>query len=1411
MRLSALSFEGFRKASITMRNHLSRLLGYFIHRSSQSSKLRKRDRLRKYLFESLESRNLLATLTVTSLADDVNSADDATVFTLREAINAANASVADDTIQFASAFTAGGIPVAIQMTGATFQLNAVSTAGITTINGPGADLLSISGNGTNNGRLFFVNVNASVVIRGLTMRNGRAFDNVNALSGGAVSNDGALTIEDCTFDNNGAGLDGGAVRNCNGGTLQIFGTTFTNNSADREGGALAALGGIATVVNSTFSGNSAKTSGGAITAQSNTGTTTVIQSTIVSNKARSADGTTGEGGGVGGNGFITLQNTIVAGNKRRTTSPVDDDITTLAIVTGTSSGNLIGNAATAGGLVHNTLGNILGNNGSGVLPLSSILDTTLRNNGGRTLTHALLSNSPAIDKGSFAYVGTGANVDQRGQLRPRDYPGITNSGDGRDIGALELREVIDLANLSSDGVTIFGADGGVSPALGDFSGRLVHNAGDVNGFDDLVIGAYLADASGNAKLGAGDSYLIFGKADWSTTPTIDLANLGTAGITIFGVDPSDYSGCSVSSAGDINGDGFDDLVIGAKYASGAGNLKLRTGESYVIFGKADWSATPTINLANLGSAGITIFGAESLDFSGISVSSAGDINGDGLDDLIIGATGGDALNNSKPGAGESYVIFGKVDWSSTPTIDLNSLGSAGINIVGAVGGERSGVSVSSAGDVNGDGFDDLVIGAHQGNALGNTRFESGNSYLLFGKADWSTTPTIDLAGLGTLGPTVGITLIGAGSLDNSGRTVSNAGDINGDGFDDLIIGAPGGDASGDVKFEAGESYLIFGKADWSTTPTIDLANLGTLGPTIGITIFGADSDDASGTSVSSAGDVNGDGFDDLVIGARSADASGNAKQNAGESYVVFGKADWSTTPTIDLAGLALAGITIVGADVNDQSGFSVSGAGDVNGDGFNDLIIGAPYADASGNSKYRAGESYVIFGGNGFTNSILSGNLGTNAQNVLLGDTTANIINGAGGDDLVSGGGGVDVLLGGQGNDTLVINDASFRRIVGGTGNDSLVLNNPSNLGFTLNLTTLRDNRLFDIEEIEMSGVNANNTLILNQREVLNLSSTSNTLIVRRNAGDIVNIGSGWTFVNTETIGPYSFHVYSQGQARLKVQAVSQASVAGRQVFYNNAAGFGTSGVNNAPTVNPINAIDPTKQALLPGIQTTTAANYTNYSRGLNGIVVDLTNPGNLSGISSSSFQFAIWNSFPDGTPNFVTINPTVTVSAFASGGTASSDRVKLVFADRAIENAWLRITVLADANTGLATNDVFYFGNARFDVTPASPFPSQQVVINIFDVNGIRSRQGQNPGIISNIFDVDRNGVVNVFDTNAVRAGQGVSSLRSFTAPLSLQIGLASSSSRSTATSVDALFADTSWLDVFQVGNSKNRQQRRS
>jgi len=205
--------------------------------------------------------------------------------------------------------------------------------------------------------------------------------------------------------------------------------------------------------------------------------------------------------------------------------------------------------------------------------------------------------------------------------------------------------------------------------------------------------------------------------------------------------------------------------------------------------------------------------------------------------------------------------------------------------------------------------------------------------------------------------------------------------------------------------------------------TIELANLNGRN---GFVLNGIDEDDFSGRSVSSAGDVNGDGFDDLIIGAIFADPNGNS--GAGESYVVFGSGS-GFAASINLASLdGSNGFVLNGVAAGDFSGRSVSAAGDVDGDGLDDLIIGAPFADPNSNSF--AGESYIVFGFRSL--------FGTAGNDVLLGSNTRDCLSGLDGNDTVAGLLGDDTLLGGAGNDVLRgdLNNRSPQGSVG--GNDTL-------------------------------------------------------------------------------------------------------------------------------------------------------------------------------------------------------------------------------------------------------------------------------------------------------------------------------------------------------------------------------------
>jgi hypothetical protein len=197
---------------------------------------------------------------------------------------------------------------------------------------------------------------------------------------------------------------------------------------------------------------------------------------------------------------------------------------------------------------------------------------------------------------------------------------------------------------------------------------------------------------------------VFG-SDQGWDATFALSGLsGTNGFRIEGVNEADTLGQSVSGAGDINGDGIDDLVVGATLAGTPGAY---AGAAYVIFGKQGGPTLP-VTLATLnGTAGFAIVGVSDGDSAGFSVSAAGDVNGDTIDDLVIGAPRADP-NGSASGA--SYVVFGKNSWTSP--LNLSSLnGSNGFALSGGTAGDESGTAVSAAGDINNDGFDDLIIGA----------------------------------------------------------------------------------------------------------------------------------------------------------------------------------------------------------------------------------------------------------------------------------------------------------------------------------------------------------------------------------------------------------------------------------------------------------------------------------------------------------------------------------------------------------------------------------------------------------------------------------------------------------------------------------------------------------------------------
>lgn len=456
--------------------------------------------------------------------------------------------------------------------------------------------------------------------------------------------------------------------------------------------------------------------------------------------------------------------------------------------------------------------------------------------------------------------------------------------------------------------------------IGNSAGYSVSDAGDVNGdgYDDVIVGALKSNGR------RGYSYVVFGKAaGWASTMAFNTLD-GTNGFRLDGTNVNDDSGEVVSSAGDVNGDGYDDILVGAWRANGM------VGYTYVVFGKATWGATLALSTLN-GTDGFRLDGDGTTSFSGEFSSSAGDVNSDGYDDIIVGVKRGDSNK------GYAFVIFGKPSgWAASATLTSLADGTAGFRLDGTTAADYFGHSMSSAGDVNGDGFDDIIVGAIM--TSGGSR---GAAYVIFGKASgWAANMAVN-----TLNGTNGFRLDGTNVSELAGQSVSNAGDVNGDGFDDMLVGAH------TVNSNRGYTYVVFGKpSGWASSIA-----LSSLNGTTGFRLDGIDNNDYSGFSVSNAGDVNGDGFDDILVGAYGASGIN------GESYIVYGKASgWASTMVLNTLNGANGYLLYEASVSTDYSSRSVSIAGDVNGDGRSDVIVGSPYHDPL--TVDAAGAAYLVFG-----------------------------------------------------------------------------------------------------------------------------------------------------------------------------------------------------------------------------------------------------------------------------------------------------------------------------------------------------------------------------------------------------------------------------------------------------------------
>jgi hypothetical protein len=469
-------------------------------------------------------------------------------------------------------------------------------------------------------------------------------------------------------------------------------------------------------------------------------------------------------------------------------------------------------------------------------------------------------------------------------------------------------------------------------------GTAVSSAGDVNGdgYSDILIGCYTFD---NGQKDEGHVFVYHGGAD----------GVGQTGYTqVTGNNIGAQIGFSVATAGDVNADGYSDVIVGAPYYDLG---ESDEGIALVYYGSQSGLITATYHILQENKAGSRF---------GWAVSGTGDVNGDGFDDVIVGA---DTYSNGQENEGAIFIYHGSatgitiqaaihfernfadsyMGTSVASAGDVNKDGYADV-VVGADGvtneacvyeGSSNGItgnpkiletnekdsdfggSVASAGDVNGDGYGDIIVGDHLYGPNG-----EGAAYVFHGSN----------TGIGS-DAAVTLQCNQQGAL--LGRSVAGAGDLNGDGYSDVIVGAPDYDNG---QNNEGVVFAYYGSSAGisNTDPILLEMNKEYSG---------------FGKNVNSAGDVNGDGYSDIIVGAP---YFTDGQQYEGAAYVFHG----SPTGIKALPGFQLENTNISNASM----GFSVAGAGDVNGDGYSDIIVGATGYTAGQN---KTGSAFVYYGNNG--------------------------------------------------------------------------------------------------------------------------------------------------------------------------------------------------------------------------------------------------------------------------------------------------------------------------------------------------------------------------------------------------------------------------------------------------------------
>lgn len=816
----------------------------------------------------------------------------------------------------------------------------------------------------------------------------------------------------------------------------------------------------------------------------------------------------------------------------------------------------------------------------------------------------------------------------------------------------------------------------------DYAGWSISKAGDVNGdgYDDLVIGAPQNDTSGS---NAGRAYVLFGNSTGAYS-NFDLSTLTVAGnsngfVINAPAIANAWYGWSVSGGGDINGDGLADVVIGnnTNYASTGGairpldvNASGAGGPSYVVFGR---SATTAVSLSTLSVASNTNgFMVSSPFANGYSVTDAGDVNGDGLSDLAISAP---SYNGR---AGVAYVVYGKTSGAPVVTASSNFVNSTEGFVIngGTVDGTVAALTSVSSGDINGDGLSDLVLGGWY------TGTSTGSVYVVYGSSAIGARPMVDLSSLTSASNTLGFRIVGESS---TGVSVAGAADINGDGLDDVLLQSTAGYAG--TNTNQGVAWVAFGKKDGAAVnvSAIEAGTASGFAINLGITsgVHGA-------FWIDSAGDINGDGLGDIIV----SHAYGNLSPTAaGAAYVVFGKTD---TGMVNVASLTASdGFRILGACANDYLGMRVTGAGDVNGDGFDDIAVSAPYADPAGRTD--AGMTYIVYGGaSAYRSSVFQASngdvIGTSGNDTLTGTSGNNQLVGDDGNDTLTGAGGADVMYGGRGDDVIVVNNSNIAslaltgtaqnmlRIDGGAGIDTLKI---EGTGVTTNLAaanTLLD-KIGDLERIDLG--NQTNTLTMGLKNVLQMSNDN----VFNTANGWSQTSTGWTQVSGSA--PTAWGTTNRGN-QVVVDGGSTDSVVVDGAFIQ--AGTVTYGGN---TYKVLQSTSAQAQILVDSdIQLTLRP--TIYA-GLGELTGNLTEGEAISG------------------------GGTVVRVAIANIGAGEGHKIQLKFANSDVLSAALTSTDMSNGYVDILVPTDVWYANVLNDQVVGAPVPMSASLVS-FDGNGAMS-----------------------------------------------------------------------------------------